>query len=82
MLDLNNALFGVTTDKTFLIQFNNLVRAGAGTNCDAVIDYYANTNFQTATTTYYNSDLVHPNATGQALMKTIAKPVLDSLFGL
>lgn len=79
MTDINNASFGVTTNKTFLNYYNNKIRVLDG-HKDGICDFNANPAFNVATTTYYNSDLVHPNATGQALMGTIIKTPLDNLL--
>ncbi|QEC79048.1 GDSL-type esterase/lipase family protein [Mucilaginibacter ginsenosidivorax] len=80
ILDIDNLGF-MSADKTYLIRLNNLIR-GDATQWDGLIDYYADPAFTTATTTYYNSDLVHPNGAGFAKMKVIAKPVLDALLAL
>ena len=46
------------------------------------MDFYADPAFQIATTTYYNSDLIHPNSAGVAKMYDIAKPVFDDLLAM
>jgi hypothetical protein len=79
ILDIADSYMG--SDKTFLIQLNNLIRSDP-TMYDGLMDFYADPAFQIATTTYYNSDLIHQNSAGVAKMYDIAKPVFDDLLAM
>ncbi len=81
VLDLENTLFMPEANRQYLNQLNTLIRSDS-TKYDALIDFNIDAAFSTATTTYYNDDLVHPNPTGYAKMHDIAKPVFDILLAI
>lgn len=79
ILDINHSGFMPEANRPYLVQLNDLIRSD-NSKYDALIDFNIDPAFNIATTTYYNSDLVHPNPTGYAKMHDIAKPVLDNLL--
>jgi hypothetical protein len=58
--------------------YNDLVRAGEGSNYDVLIDFEADISAMnistgdTTNTTYYGADGIHPKTAGQALMAPVA----------
>lgn len=66
------------TDKTFLIQANNLLRSDSS-KYDGIIDFYASPLLTPVTPEYFY-DGQHPTDLGFETMRDIAKPVLDTLI--
>lgn len=66
---------------TVLPALNTLIRAGWANVAEALVDLGADSRLADATNgTYFNGDLLHPNATGYGVMQSLITPVARSVM--